>query len=77
MREFIIMLFSKAISPKIMLFVFLFSIYASLAGSQFQQTDSILNLSAENFVLHMNLYQNEVLIDVRTQKEYNREHNCY
>ena len=67
------MLFSKAISPKNMHFVFLFSICASLAGSQFQQTDSTVDLSAENFVLHMNLYQNEVLIDVRTQKEYNRE----
>ena len=50
-----------------------FLLVACITYSQSKQSQSFVGLEAEEFIIQMGLSDNEILIDVRTLKEYKKE----
>jgi rhodanese-related sulfurtransferase len=63
----------KAIYPTNRFLILLFFTFPAVLFSQSIQTDTFIRLGAEDFIIQMKLSQNEVLIDVRTKKEFKQE----
>ena len=68
MRSFLLTQFY--LKPGVLLVFFLLP---CLASSQSEQIHSFVSLEAEEFIIRMNLSENEVLIDVRTVEEFKKE----